>query len=109
MADVIKRVDSYWEMNVQEGVMCHSCGRGTTAHAEQLPCVCGKTMESHTFDFSRWIPGYVLIRCGCGTKLECHSFTNTCSCGRDYNWDGDELAPREQWGEETGEHWSHCY
>jgi len=24
-------------------------------------------------------------------------------CGADYNWNGTRLAPREQWGEETGE------
>jgi hypothetical protein len=29
--------------------------------------------------------------------------TNTCECGRDYNWGGQLLAPRSQWGEETGE------
>lgn len=32
-------------------------------------------------------------------------FTNTCDvCGADYALDGGLLAPREQWGEETGEH-----
>ena len=31
-------------------------------------------------------------------------FTNTCDrCGDDYNSAGQRLAPREQWGEETGE------
>jgi hypothetical protein len=29
--------------------------------------------------------------------------TNTCSCGTDYNGFGQKLAPREQWGWETGE------
>jgi hypothetical protein len=30
--------------------------------------------------------------------------TNTChDCHTDYNMSGQELAPREQWGEETGE------
>jgi hypothetical protein len=43
----------------------------------------------------------------CGDKLELPDFTNTCPhCGSDYNWSGQLLAPREQWGEETGEHWS---
>ncbi len=28
---------------------------------------------------------------------------NTCDCGRDYNAFGQILAPRSQWGEETGE------
>ena len=33
----------------------------------------------------------------------CDSFTNTCECGRDYSFDGSLLAPRSQWGYETGE------
>ena len=43
-------------------------------------------------------------RCFCGEDVELFGFTNTCSCGREYNWAGAELAPREQWGEETGEY-----
>lgn len=42
-------------------------------------------------------------RCVCGQIVELGRFTCSCDCGRDYNWNGDELAPREQWGEETGE------
>jgi hypothetical protein len=41
--------------------------------------------------------------CECGREIELEHFTNTCECGRDYNSSGQELAPREQWGEETGE------
>lgn len=41
---------------------------------------------------------------GCSAPVELHGFTNTCDgCGRDYNMSGQELAPRSQWGEETGE------
>ncbi len=43
------------------------------------------------------------IRCDCGITLICASFTNTCDCGADYGPNGDRLAPREHWGEETGE------
>jgi hypothetical protein len=44
------------------------------------------------------------IKCECGREIVCSAFTNTCSeCGRDYNWAGQRLAPRSQWGEETGE------
>lgn len=40
----------------------------------------------------------------CGMDLVCSRFTNTCGgCGRDYNFAGQLLAPRSQWGEETGE------
>ena len=53
-------------------------------------------------------------KCPCGRKVYVidggySPFTTTCDCGKDYNSSGQELAPREQWGEETGEHWSECY
>ena len=35
--------------------------------------------------------------------MTCSGFTNTCLCGADYNMSGQRLAPRSQWGEETGE------
>jgi ribosomal protein L37E len=46
------------------------------------------------------------IKCRCGRKLVLWSaWLNTCSnCGQDYNGFGQALAPRSQWGEETGEH-----
>lgn len=42
-------------------------------------------------------------RCSCGEEVTLDHFTNTCDCGRDYNSSGQLLAPRSQWGEETGE------
>jgi hypothetical protein len=40
----------------------------------------------------------------CETGFACDGFTNTCpDCGADYNSGGQRLAPRSQWGEETGE------
>jgi hypothetical protein len=64
---------------------------------------------------SRYYPGEtyevqrVEVRC-CNEWIRCNRFTVTChECGADYNQSGDKLAPREQWGEETGEHWSECY
>jgi len=42
-------------------------------------------------------------RCYCGREVYLYGFTNTCECGRDYNWAGQLLADRSQWGEETGE------
>ena len=39
----------------------------------------------------------------CGAEVGLHGFTNTCDCGTDYNMSGQELAPRECWGEETFE------
>jgi hypothetical protein len=44
-----------------------------------------------------------IYRCECGLEIHCAGFTNTCACGRDYNWNGSRLAPRDQWGEDTGE------
>jgi len=45
----------------------------------------------------------VVVKC-CGHEIRCVAFTNTCSvCGADYNMSGQRLAPRSQWGEETGE------
>jgi hypothetical protein len=43
-------------------------------------------------------------KCSCGSMVVLDHFTNACQCGRDYNSSGDLLAPRECWGEETGEH-----
>jgi hypothetical protein len=39
----------------------------------------------------------------CGSDVVLGGFTNTCECGADYNGSGQLLAPRGQWGEETGE------
>lgn len=49
-----------------------------------------------------------IIRCRCGEEVVLrHHFTNTCDeCGRDFDGSGNELAPRSQWGEETGEHYT---
>lgn len=45
-----------------------------------------------------------LGKCACGATVVLDRFTCTChACGRDYNSAGQELAPRSQWGEETGE------
>ncbi len=52
--------------------------------------------------------GVRYVQCACGETLPVPDFTNTCVCGRDYNFAGQHLAPREQWGEETGEHPSDC-
>ena len=45
-----------------------------------------------------------LLRCDCGRKLELSSgWANSCRCGAEYNGSGQLLAPRSQWGWETGE------
>lgn len=49
------------------------------------------------------VPG--LMKCDCGAELEMYrpGADIDCDCGRSYNSGGQLLAPREQWGEETGE------
>jgi len=50
------------------------------------------------------VPNRVVIKCQCGNTIHCVAFTNHClKCGRDYNFSGQILAQRSQWGEETGE------
>ena len=55
------------------------------------------------YDWQTRIPA--LFECpGCGHQFELLAFTNTCSgCGKDFNQGGQGLAPRDQWGEDTGE------
>lgn len=95
---------------------CDTCGfEGTTgtwkAHDGEEGHWCYKCRERNVksplrtvqVDELRWERGSVEVRC-CGSWMKCHGFTNTCDeCGRDYNHAGQLLAPREQWGEETGE------
>jgi hypothetical protein len=46
----------------------------------------------------------------CKSSVSLRNSTNTCFvCNADYNMSGQMLAPRSQWGEETGEHWTECY
>ncbi len=49
-----------------------------------------------------------VIECSCGQEVQLAHFTNTCACNRDYNMSGQLLSARENWGEETGEHWTDC-
>jgi len=59
--------------------------------------------------YSHYNKVYPRVKCHCGKMVDCMDFTNTCDCERDYNFNGDLLASRSQWGEETGEHWTECY
>jgi hypothetical protein len=59
--------------------------------------------------YTRGCRVHAIGRCDCGREVVLNSFTNSCPCGADYNWDGQALACRSQWGEETGEHWTDCY
>lgn len=62
-------------------------------------------MPSKYYPGQTWEKPTKEVKC-CGEWIECRHFTNTCDhCNADYNQSGDRLAPREQWGEETGETW----
>lgn len=44
------------------------------------------------------------VTCDCGEVFTIYSDPEACPrCGADYNLTGQRLAPRSQWGEETGE------
>ena len=47
----------------------------------------------------------MVIECNrCARPVELwSSWASPCECGLEYNGSGQELAPREFWGEETGE------
>jgi len=45
-----------------------------------------------------------ILHCLCGRNVTLFHDDVQCKCGRHFNIFGQELAPRSQWGEETGEH-----
>ena len=63
--------------------------------------------RAYPFDKFNTVAGYTAAAIGrcddCGRDVYLDKFTNTCECGADYNMGGVRLAPRECWGEETGE------
>lgn len=48
---------------------------------------------------------YPVVRCpDCRAEVHCsNGWANGCDCGTEFNGSGQTLAPRAQWGEETGE------
>lgn len=73
----------------------------------EIPWGEGKTRRVVDLGVQRWEHSYVapaVGQCACNAHVDLDGFTNTCDrCGRDYNMSGHLLAPRSQWGEETGE------
>ncbi len=81
--------------NKQYELCCTDCGYVITT--KEFDAECPKCSG-----FMRTISKFG--KCTCGATVEFGRFTNTChKCNRDYNSSGQELAPRSQWGEETGE------
>ena len=90
-----------------------ACDREGTVDAARLPaaardnfraCLSGialvRTVLESVHDYTEPAVGECEV---CGSEVVLGGFTNTCDCGADYNGSGQLLAPREQWGEETGE------
>ncbi len=116
MDRVIKRVAPKLEEIHEPPVLwCGYCGVGAVVgwdmadrlgYEENKPCPdCGNQIELHEQIWTYHERGYVVIRCDCGISIECDDgFLNNClRCGRNYDGNGNLLAPIEQWGEETGE------
>ncbi|MGV2886093.1 hypothetical protein [Paenibacillus taichungensis] len=110
MATIIRKVESHFVEVPVTGVIC-GCGNHNPYGKEETPCHCGDTMYPVLPGITepQLVKGFVEVSCNCGRKVQCSGMTTTCKCGRDYNWNGDLLASREQWGEETGEHWTAGY
>lgn len=118
MSKVIERVEAREVPRIEDAhYTCAECGCGATVgspasegyvEGEACPthfCEDGivELVPEHTYMVR--VPGYVLVECDCHRYVYCEGFTSTCAgCGADYNWNGDRLAPRHMWGEETGEH-----
>ena len=74
-------------------------------------CLIGSTADSQRIidrgaqkHISSWQEPAIGL-CYCGDEVALDGFTCTCEkCGTDYNQSGQRLAPRSQWGAETGEH-----
>jgi hypothetical protein len=47
-----------------------------------------------------WHDALVITCDSCQKEVVCVDFTNTCECGREYNFAGQALKPRDQWEEE---------
>lgn len=62
----------------------------------------GRKGDVRKQDEGYWEPA--TMRCDCGRIVSLgSSWANSCECGAEYNGSGQRLAPRSQWGEETGE------
>lgn len=120
---IIKKVNGKYIKNVYKGKECMNCGsvytilhqidgeiiEQNTKYKDLSQCIdckdCNNTLQDINNSWEEFKSGYTIVKCECGREVECeHSrFTNTCICGRDYNFNGELLADRSEWGTETGE------
>ena len=71
----------------------------------QLDGMGGRYVGPHidTYRHSYWTAAEGICKCGFRVILPSGGDTDCGCCGRIYSCTGQELAPRSQWGEETGE------
>jgi hypothetical protein len=61
-------------------------------------------VKGEVINYGRMVREPAIGECNhCGKEVVLSGFTNTCECGLDYNFSGQELCSRENWGEETNE------
>jgi len=87
--------------------------KNDAAKANYLKCLDGTydVVDQGIDRYERTYRHRAIIKCrSCkGGEVSLANFTNTCGdCGADYNMSGQRLAPRQFWGEETGEHPNDC-
>lgn len=107
MGTVIKRVESYFEEIPLTGAICAN-GHHNPFASEEIQChICDEMMDPVLPGLSdfKLVKGYTIVRCKCNRCITCSGLTTTCECGCEYSWNGDMLADRTEWGEETNE----CY
>jgi hypothetical protein len=106
MSRIIEKVPSKLIEIEKQVCECSRCGCGNTKDMTEKPCPgpnCNGYWRIKTVTYNHTQSGYILVKCDCGEEVVCQGFTSTCKCGADYNWSGQRLASRSQWGEETGE------
>lgn len=57
-------------------------------------------IEPTRFDEKHNMVLHAIGRCECGEELVLTWFRNTCECGRDYSWSGQELNPLDRSSED---------
>lgn len=103
MAEIVGyNVDVRWRKNDDDDEPIH--------HDEftvpNLDDAYAEVKRRHPNDREIWsVTVYPLVQCACGDEIACIStWVNPCdNCENEYDRNGYLLAPREQWGEETGE------
>ena len=86
--------------NVDESKL-HPAGLYGFRKCKTDPDICCNGVITHLRTYTEPAVG----RCHCGAEIKLGEMTNTCEkCGREYNWNGTDLAPREQWEETFNEY-----